>query len=136
MADVPDDDRFERLKTEIADFHGYDEDALEQYRALSFYFAQRRGGSSCHGAMMRFESSGEGTSYGVCTVCNQPADGHVGMPQAMAAKVTCENFGHDAPRGLCRRCGLGVELGDDTKRERERERERVEQRQAWLQSRR
>jgi hypothetical protein len=137
MTVQPNDDRFDQLKAEIPDFHGYDDEALEQYRALSFYLAQRRGGSTCHGAMMRFESTGgEGTSHGVCTVCNQPADGHAGMPQAMAAKVTCENFGHDAPRGLCRRCGLGVELGDDTKRERERERDRVEQRQAWLQSRR
>jgi hypothetical protein len=132
-AEQPDDgEPFEQLKAEIRDFRAYDEDALEQYRALSFYFARRRGGSNCHGAMMRIESTSDGTSYGVCTACGQPADGHAPMPQAMAAKITCENFGHDAPRGLCRRCGLGVELGDDTKRERER----VEQRQAWLASRR
>jgi hypothetical protein len=132
MTVQPNDDRFDQLKAEIADFHGYDDEALEQYRALSFYLAQRRGGSTCHGAMMRFESTGEGTSYAVCTVCGQPADGHAGMPQAMAAKVTCENFGHDAPRGLCRRCGLGVELGDETTK---RERQRVAERDAWLRSR-
>jgi hypothetical protein len=128
----PDDDGFEQLKAEIADFHGYDDDALEQYRALSFYFAQRRGGSNCHGAPMRFESTGGSVGHGVCTACGQPADGHVPMPQGMAARVTCEQFGHDAPRGLCRRCGLGVELGDDSKRERQR----LEDRQAWLASRR
>ena len=125
------DDRLDQLKAEIADFHGYDDDALEQYRALSFYFAQRRGGSVCHGATMRW-SSGEGTAYGVCTVCGQPADGIEPMPQPMAATLTCENFGHDAPRGQCRRCGLGVELGDETTRERQR----VAERDAWLQSRR
>lgn len=131
-AEHPDDDAFERLKTEIRDFHGYDEDALEQYRSCSFYFAQRRGGSNCHGAPMRVEKTTDGTSYGICSACGQPADGHAPMPQAMAARVTCENFGHDAPRGLCRRCGLGVELGDDTKRERQR----VADREAWLASRR
>jgi hypothetical protein len=36
----------------------------------------RRSGSACCGAMMRVESSADGTSYGVCTVCGRPADGN------------------------------------------------------------
>jgi hypothetical protein len=94
-----DDDQFERLKAEVPDFHGYDEEALETYRTLSFYFAQRV----------------------------------AGLALPVAATITCENWGHDAPRGLCQRCGLGVELGSESEK---KQRERVEQRQAWLASRR
>ena len=52
-----------------------------------------------------------------------------GLPLPMAATATCQNFGHDAPRGMCRRCGLGVDLGDES---RKRERKRAGERQAWL----
>jgi hypothetical protein len=90
-----DDDEFERLKSEVPDFHGYDEEALEQYRTLSFYFAQRVSG--------------------------------LALP--VAAAVTCDHWGHDAPRGLCRRCGLGVELG---KEDEQKQRDRISQREAWL----
>ena len=51
------------------------------------------------------------------------------MPQAQAATLVCEIHGHDAPRGLCRRCGLGVDLTDEGKK---RERERDVRRQEFL----
>jgi hypothetical protein len=92
----PDDDQFERLKAEVPDFHGYDEEALETYRAMSYYFYQRTAGE---------------------------------RPLPVAAAMTCEAFGHDAPRGLCRRCGLGVELG---KEDEDKQRRRVAEREAWL----
>lgn len=56
------------------------------------------------------------------------------MPQPLAATATCENFGHDAPRGQCRRCGLGVELGGEA--EKLRARERLIERTQWLRNRR
>lgn len=56
-----------------------------------------------------------------------------GMSRAGAKAITCERWGHDAPRGLCRRCGLGVDLG---KVEEDRERKRIADRDAWLASRR
>jgi hypothetical protein len=93
------EDALEKIKRRIKDFGGYDEVALEQYRALSFYVASR-------------------------------AD--AGMPRAQAAKLTCENFGHDAPRGLCLRCGLGVDI---TKRDEDRARQRVAERDRWLEGR-
>lgn len=55
-----------------------------------------------------------------------------GMARAAAQTMTCERWGHDAPRGLCRRCGLGVDL---TKTEDTRERERMSEREAFLASR-
>lgn len=55
-----------------------------------------------------------------------------GMARAAAKAMTCERWGHDAPRGLCRRCGLGVDL---TKAEDTRERERLSERAAFLASR-
>lgn len=55
-----------------------------------------------------------------------------GATRAMAATLTCERFGHDAPRGLCRRCGLGVDL---SKVEEAKERQRTGERGAWLASR-
>ena len=54
------------------------------------------------------------------------------QPRAMAAKLTCERWGHDAPRGLCRRCGLGVDL---TKADETQERKRMAERDAFLASR-
>ena len=36
-----------------------------------------------------------------------------GVQQGAAAQATCENFGHDAPRGLCLRCGIGAEVGGE-----------------------
>jgi hypothetical protein len=93
------EDALEKLKRKISDFHGYDELALEQYRALSFYLA--------------------------CRADEQ-------MSLAMAAKVTCETFGHDAPRGLCQRCGLGIDV---TKRDEDRARQRVAERDRWLEGR-
>ena len=56
-----------------------------------------------------------------------------GMALPVAAATTCENWGHDAPRGLCNRCGLGIELGSESER---KQRQRVADREAWLQSRR
>jgi len=44
--------------------------------------------------------------------------------------MACEVFGHDAPRGLCRRCGLGVDLTQDAK-----DKKRVAERDAFLASR-
>jgi hypothetical protein len=52
-----------------------------------------------------------------------------GMPLAQAAAMVCDQHGHDAPRGLCRRCGLGVDLTDES---RKRERDRTAKRQAYL----
>lgn len=94
----PKEDQFEQLKKDVGDFHGYDEEAFETYRTLSFYFAQRV----------------------------------AGMALPVAAATTCENWGHDAPRGLCRRCGLGVELGTESE---SKQRKREAQRDAWLASR-
>jgi hypothetical protein len=38
--------------------------------------------------------------------------------------MACEVFGHDAPRGLCRRCGLGIDLTkDDSAKKRRAERD-------------
>ena len=55
-----------------------------------------------------------------------------GMPQAQVASLTCERFGHDAPRGLCLRCGLGTDMAADRDRERNRERQRIMERERWL----
>jgi hypothetical protein len=52
-----------------------------------------------------------------------------GMPEPQAAALVCEQHGHDAPRGLCRRCGLGVELGSESEK---KQRDRVAKRDAWL----
>jgi hypothetical protein len=52
-----------------------------------------------------------------------------GVSLAQAAALVCEQHGHDAPRGLCRRCGLGVDLTDES---RKRERERDAKRQEFL----
>jgi hypothetical protein len=46
--------------------------------------------------------------------------------------MTCQRFGHDAPRGLCRRCGLGVDV---TATEESREKRRMAERDEWLASR-
>lgn len=54
-----------------------------------------------------------------------------GAPRGAATRLTCERFGHDAPRGLCRRCGLGVDI---TKTE-DTEKRRMADRDAWLASR-
>jgi hypothetical protein len=94
---VEDEDPFEALRREIPDFAEYDEAALDEYRAFSFYFAQRRDGET----------------------------------RQRAKELTCERFGHDAPRGLCRRCGIGVELGKDD----DRDLKRAAERQRWLASR-
>lgn len=95
MSDKAGEDDFAGLKASIPDFAEYDEYALDIYRSLSFYFAQR-------------------------------ADAGMSRPQAKAA--TCEVFGHDAPRGKCIRCGLGVDLD----REEDRNRDRIAKRDAWL----
>jgi len=58
------------------------------------------------------------------------AQREAGTPQAQAAMATCEQHGHDAPRGLCLRCGLGVELGGEKDRDAERRAERDD----WLAS--
>lgn len=97
-SDEPEDHAV-KLRSKIADPHGYDDIAIDQYVATGFYIAQR----------------------------------HAGVPLAQACQMTCEHFGHDAPRGQCQRCGLGVELGD---RDKKRERERVAERDAFLASRR
>lgn len=55
-----------------------------------------------------------------------------GTSQAQAAALVCEVHGHDAPRGRCVRCGLGVTLDSDE----QKRRERSAKRDAWLQSRR
>ena len=55
-----------------------------------------------------------------------------GIPRAGAKALTCERFGHDAPRGLCRRCGLGVDL---TKMSEAQENARLSERASWLASR-
>lgn len=55
-----------------------------------------------------------------------------GVPRARAKELTCQRFGHDAPRGLCRRCGLGVDV---TKVGEGEERKRLSEREAWLASR-
>ena len=91
-------DPFEEIRRSLPDFGEYDETALEQYRSLSFYFAQRQQGA----------------------------------PRGAATRLTCERFGHDAPRGLCRRCGLGVDL---TKADETQERKRMAERDAFLASR-
>jgi hypothetical protein len=57
-----------------------------------------------------------------------------GMPAPQAARITCEHFGHDAPRGRCLRCGLGVDL-TDTGKERDEKRDRIVQRDRWLKDR-
>lgn len=50
-----------------------------------------------------------------------------GVPLAQAAALVCQQHGHDAPRGMCRRCGLGIDLTDESrKRERERDARRME----------
>jgi hypothetical protein len=94
----PEGDPFGELRGLIADYGEYDERAMDQYRALSHYFAYRKAGA----------------------------------PRGQAASATCAIFGHDAPRGLCLRCGLGVDLGADTSRQ---ERQRLAERDAWLASR-
>lgn len=55
-----------------------------------------------------------------------------GAPRGLATARTCERFGHDAPRGLCRRCGLGVDL---TKTAEDSDRKRIRERDAFLASR-
>lgn len=60
------------------------------------------------------------------------AQRRAGASRAVAQTLTCQEFGHDAPRGLCRRCGLGVDL---TKGSESEERTRMADRQAWLASR-
>jgi hypothetical protein len=52
-----------------------------------------------------------------------------GVPLAQAAAFICQNHGHDAPRGLCRRCGLGIDLTDPSK---QRDADRDARRQAYL----
>ena len=52
-----------------------------------------------------------------------------GVPLAQAAALVCDQHGHDAPRGLCRRCGLGVDLTEES---RQRERDRDAKRMAYL----
>lgn len=52
-----------------------------------------------------------------------------------AAAETCERYGHDAPRGLCLRCGLGTDVTNAQAREREDAHQRLADRQAWLRSR-
>jgi hypothetical protein len=54
-----------------------------------------------------------------------------GAPRGAATRLTCERFGHDAPRGLCRRCGLGVDLGKSV----DEDKQRMAERDAWLASR-
>jgi hypothetical protein len=54
----------------------------------------------------------------------------LGATKAQASQMTCEVFGHDAPRGLCLRCGLGVDLTQDSKT-----RKRLAERQDFLASR-
>jgi hypothetical protein len=103
MADQPTEeelkeDPFDEIQRSLPDFGEYDEQALEQYRSLSFYFAHRQ----------------------------------QGMARAPACAVTCERWGHDAPRGLCRRCGLGVDL---TTSDKNQERQRLTEREMWLASR-
>lgn len=50
-----------------------------------------------------------------------------GAPLAQAAAVVCQEHGHDAPRGQCRRCGLGVDMSDESnKKARERDARRQE----------
>jgi hypothetical protein len=96
-AEEKQEDPFEGLRREIADFGDYDERALDDYRTLSYYFALRR----------------------------------QGMSRPAAKTQTCATFGHDAPRGKCERCGIGVDLTSDegaTKRERKR----IAERDAWL----
>jgi hypothetical protein len=61
------------LRRKIGELTEYDSYALAVYGSLSFYLAQRSGGT----------------------------------PQPQAAQATCKAFGHDSPRGLCLRCGLG-----------------------------
>lgn len=39
-----------------------------------------------------------------------------GRPAAVVAQETCQHFGHDAPRGLCLRCGLGADITRDAER--------------------
>jgi hypothetical protein len=65
------------------------------------------------------------SSYYVAARCD-------GMPQAQASAFTCEMFGHDAPRGMCLRCGLGA---DSSELERQRDRDLVRKRDEWLASR-
>jgi hypothetical protein len=97
-AQEKEEDPFEELRAEIADFGDYDERALDVYQTLSYYFALRR----------------------------------QGMPRPGAKTQTCAMFGHDAPRGMCLRCGIGVDLTADRGK---RERERLAERDTWLASR-
>lgn len=62
------------------------------------------------------------------------AQRQAGIPRGAACARTCEEFGHDAPRGLCMRCGLGMDMTDD-ERIRERERKRRAERDEFLASR-
>jgi hypothetical protein len=55
-----------------------------------------------------------------------------GASRATAKALTCERYGHDAPRGMCRRCGLGVDI---TKTGESADRKRLVEREAWLASR-
>jgi hypothetical protein len=92
-------DPFEELR-KIADFGDYDERALDDYQALSYYFSLRK----------------------------------EGMPRPTARVQTCAMFGHDAPRGQCLRCGIGVDPNSDEAGAK-RERRRMAERDAWLASR-
>jgi len=57
------------------------------------------------------------------------AQRRAGASLAQAKTATCDLFGHEAPRGMCIRCGLGVELGSEQEsRDEKRRRERDE----WL----
>lgn len=60
------------------------------------------------------------------------ASRRAGAARGVAKELTCQRFGHDAPRGLCRRCGLGVDL---TKADQAQERQRITDRDTWLSSR-
>lgn len=52
-----------------------------------------------------------------------------GVPLPQAVARICEVHGHDAPRGKCQRCGLGVELD---KEDTDKARRRVAERERWL----
>jgi len=43
--------------------------------------AEAQGVSKCCGSMMRVESDRDGTSYGVCMMCNKPADATRTIPE-------------------------------------------------------
>jgi hypothetical protein len=51
-----------------------------------------------------------------------------GATQAEAARIVCGEYGHDAPRGLCLRCGLGVDAQPQATPEKDRAIRRAE----WL----